>query len=132
MARVHQLHRTITAMYDDALRPLGLTGGQLNILVVIAKCGPVSPGNVARRLNMEKSTISRNIARMHKNGWLTVGAADSGREQRLTLNAAGSALLLEARPLWSRAQTKAKALVGQGGADSILRLGDSVRSKMGD
>ena len=43
--RVRMLNRTITTIYDDALRPLGLTVGQLNILVVIARRGPVSPGD---------------------------------------------------------------------------------------
>jgi len=38
---------------------------------VVANRGPISPGAVAWRLNMEKSTISRNIAQMHENGWLT-------------------------------------------------------------
>ena len=66
--RVRLLSRTITAIYDDALRPLGLTAGQLNVLVVIAKRGPISPGEIARRLNMEKSTVSRNLARMRDNG----------------------------------------------------------------
>ena len=70
--RVRLLSRTITGIYDEALRPLGLTVGQMNILVVVAKRGPVSPGEVARRLNMEKSTVSRNIDRMAKRGWLTV------------------------------------------------------------
>ncbi len=56
--RVRMLNRTITAIYDDALRPLGLTAGQLNILVVIAMRGPISPGEVALPLNMEKSTVS--------------------------------------------------------------------------
>ena len=35
--RVRLLNRTITAIYDDALRPLGLTVGQLNILVVVRR-----------------------------------------------------------------------------------------------
>lgn len=126
MSRVRLLHRTITSIYDDALRPLGLTAGQLNILVMIAKCGPVAPGVIARRLNMEKSTVSRNVARMCNNGWLTVSTGDTGREQRLTLNATGEALLLEARPLWDEAQIRAKAVIGPGGAESIVSLGDSV------
>ena len=80
--RVRMLNRTITAIYDDALRPLGLTTGQLNILVVVTNRGPLSPGDVARRLKMEKSTVSRNVERMCANGWLTVTASDSGRKQQ--------------------------------------------------
>ena len=42
-ARVRLLSRTITGIYDEALRPLGVTVGQLNILVTVAKLGPVAP-----------------------------------------------------------------------------------------
>ena len=130
-ARIRLLHRTITGIFDDALRPIGLTDAQLTILVMVANRGPVSPGAVARHLNMEKSTISRNIARMEKNGWLTVADSQSGREQQLTLTAKGKALLVKALPVWNEAQTKAKAVLGQRGADSISTLGRTVWSHIG-
>ena len=130
-ARIRLLHRTITGIFDDALRPIGLTDAQLTILVMVANRGPVSPGAVARHLNMEKSTISRNIARMEKNGWLTVADSQSGRKQQLTLTAKGKALLVKALPVWNEAQTKAKAVLGQRGADSISTLGRTVWSHIG-
>ena len=130
-ARIRLLHRTITGIFDEALRPVGLTDAQLTILVMVANRGPVAPGAVARHLNMEKSTISRNVARMQKNGWLTVADGQSGREQQLSLNAKGRALLVKALPVWNEAQIKAKAVLGQRGADSIGSLGRVVWSQIG-
>ena len=86
--RVRLLNRTITGIYDEALRPMGLTSAQLNLLVVVAKRGPLSPGEVARRMNMEKSTVSRNLDRMRQNGWVRVGQSDAGRKQVLTARTA--------------------------------------------
>ena len=103
-ARVRMLNRTITTIYDDALRPLGLTTGQLNILVVVTKRGPLSPGEAARGLNMEKSTVSRNVERMRANGWLTVSSSESGRKQQLTLTRQGKRLLEESFAAWGEAQ----------------------------
>ncbi len=97
---------------------------------MVANRGPVSPGAVARHLNMEKSTISRNIARMQKNGWLTVVDGRSGREQQLALNAKGQSLLVTAFPIWREAQTKAQAVLGQRGADSVGRLGRTIWSQI--
>lgn len=128
--RVRLLNRTITAIYDDALRPLGLTAGQLNILVLIAKHGPVSPGEMARRLNMEKSTVSRNIERMRKNGWLNVIAGESSRRQQLTLSRQGKSLIEKSVPPWSEAQIQARALLGRRGAASIHSVGNTVWSRM--
>lgn len=129
-ARTRLISRTITAIYDEALRPLGLTAAQLNILVVIANRGPISPGEIARGQNMEKSTISRNIGRMRENGWLTVAAAASGHRQRLTLNARGRTLLEKSLPAWQEAQTQARDALGQRGADSIRSLGNAVWSRI--
>ena len=129
--RVRMLNRIITGIYDDALRPLGLTTGQLNILVVVTKRGPLSPGEVARRLNMEKSTVSRNVERMRANGWLTVTASDSGRKQQLTLTRQGKRLLEDSVSAWGEAQTRTRALLGRRGSDSIRSLSNSVWSRTG-
>ena len=130
-ARIRLLHRTVTSIFDEALRPLSLTDAQLTILVMVANRGPVSPGAVARHLNMEKSTISRNVARMDKNGWLTVSDGQSGREHKLTLTPKGKALLVKAFPLWNVAQTRAKAVLGQRGAASVRSLGQGIWSQIG-
>ena len=37
--RVRLLNRALTAIYDEALRPLGMTTGQLNVMVVVANRG---------------------------------------------------------------------------------------------
>jgi len=106
-----------------------LTGQQLTILVVITNYGPVAPGAVARRLNMDKSTISRNAARMAENGWLEVVHADTTVDQRLTLTAHGKALLMKALPLWKHAQSEAEAVLGRRGADSIRSLAKDVQGR---
>ncbi|MBL4686284.1 MAG: MarR family transcriptional regulator, partial [Nannocystaceae bacterium] len=124
--RVRLLNRAITAIYDDALRPLGLTAGQLNVLVMIKRNGPVSPTEIAERLHMEKSTVSRNVARMRDNGWLTTAESVPGQRQELTLSRKGSALLVRSYSAWHKAQADAGIALGRGGAESILRTANSV------
>ncbi len=129
--RVRLLNRTITGIYDEALRPLGMTVGQLNILVAVAKLGPISPGDVARRLNMEKSTLSRNVDRMRSHGWVVVLPGESGRNQMLGISPKGRKLLEKAVPFWKEAQARAKAMLGQRGARSIHRVADAVWAQLG-
>ena len=38
------LNRTVTSIFDEALRPLGVRVSQLNALMVVAQHGPISPG----------------------------------------------------------------------------------------
>lgn len=129
--RARLLSRTLTNLYDDAFRPLGLTAGQMNILVMVAKRGPIAPGEAAKGLSMEKSTLSRNVERMRSNGWLTVLPGETGRQQLLQISPAGRKLLLKALPLWSDAQARATDLLGERGAQSIQRTVKTVRDRKG-
>jgi DNA-binding MarR family transcriptional regulator len=129
--RVRLLNRTITGIYDEALRPHGLTTGQLNLLVVVAKRGPISPGAVAQLLNMKKSTVSRNVELMRKKGWVNVTPVESGRALEIKLSRKGRTLLERSLPAWEEAQTRAMALLGQSGAKSIHRVGNTIWSSFG-
>ena len=126
------LNRTISGLYNEALRPLGLTTAQLTLLVIVAKRGPVSPGEVAKRLNMDKSTLSRNVRLMEDHGWLSVSPdqGQSGRSQSLTIESKGRKLIEKALPLWQGAQERARELLGERGARSIYTTADTVRKQV--
>ena len=129
--RIRLLNRTVTKIFDEALRPLGVKVSQLNVLMVVAKRGPIAPGEVARKLNMEKSTLSRNVDRMKTRGWLRVSQGDSGRKQILELGAAGRKLIEKSLPYWKKAQAQTEALLGQQGARSIHRAANTVWAQLG-
>ncbi len=129
--RIRLLNRTVTNIFDDALRPLGVKVSQLNVLMVVAKLGPITPGDVCRKLNIEKSTLSRNVDRMRTHNWLKVSEGDSGRKQILELAPAGRRLIEKAFPLWTKAQTETESLLGQQGAKSIHRAANTVWAQLG-
>ncbi len=129
--RIRLLNRTVTNIFDDALRPLGVKVSQLNVLTVVAKRGPTSPGDVGQRLNMEKSTLSRNVDRMRAHGWLKVSEGASGRKQILELGAPGRKLIEKALPLWKKAQAQTEAMLGQRGARSIRHAANTVWARLG-
>ncbi len=125
--RSRLIGRTVTAIYDDALRPVGVTAGQLNLLAVVVRRGPISPGQVARRLNIEKSTMSRNVERMKRNGWLAIRSGESARSQELRITKSGRRILEEAEPLWREAQGRTREILGTGGAEAVHRLASAIR-----
>ena len=130
-ARIRLLNRTVTNIFDEALRSLGVKVSQLNVLMVVAKHGPISPGDLARFLNMEKSTLSRNVDRMRTRGWLKVSEGDAGHKQILELDSAGRKLIEKAVPLWEEAQAKTEALLGERGAQSIHRTANALWAQLG-
>ena len=125
------LNRIITKLYDEALRTTGLTISQMNILVVAAKYGEASPQQVGDWLQLEKSTLSRNVRRLKQNGWLTIQPAETGRTHTLKLTPKGCRVLQKGLPLWESAQRKAQAILGKTGVEEIMRIAGTIRSTEG-
>jgi DNA-binding MarR family transcriptional regulator len=113
--RLRLLNRVITNLYDAALRPLGLKISQMNVLVVAAKLGLARPVHVCKILHLDASTLSRNVERMLRKGWLEIVPDDDGRSQRFRVTPAGRHVLEAAIPVWQEAQRQASALLGAQG-----------------
>lgn len=126
--RLRQVTRTVTRLYDEALRPHGLTVNQLNILAVIISEKQIRPGQLAEALGMEKSTVSRTIDRMVGKGWLKVTPGQDSRTQLLTVTAKGHQLLLTVTPIWDTLQT---GLLTTGGNNilNMLTVGETTSEK---
>jgi DNA-binding MarR family transcriptional regulator len=113
--RLRSLNRVVTNLYDDALRHLGLKISQLNILVVTAKLGLAQPAKVCDILQLDASTLSRNVERIRAKGWLEVVPGEDARTQPFRLTAKGKRLLERAVPAWERAQSQATEYLGDDG-----------------
>jgi DNA-binding MarR family transcriptional regulator len=113
--RLRRLNRVITNLYDDALRPLGLKVSQLNILVAAGKLGVARPARVCDILQLDASTLSRNVERMRARGWLEVVPGADARTQPFRLTSRGRRLVERAVPAWAAAQRRAAELLGDGG-----------------
>src|SRR6266403_3703729 len=98
--RLRLLNRVVTNFYDDALRPLGLKVSQLNILIVTARLGLARPIQVCEILQLDTSTLSRNVERMRAHGWLEVVPDEDARTQPFRLTAQGRGLIDKAVPAW--------------------------------
>ena len=115
--RVRLLNRVITNLYDAALRPLGLKVSQMNVLVVAAKLGLARPAQVCHILHLDVSTLSRNVERLRRKGWLEIVPDDDGRSQPFRVTPEGRHVLEAAIPVWQEAQRHASAILGTQGVE---------------
>jgi DNA-binding MarR family transcriptional regulator len=124
--RLRLLNRVVTNLYDHALRPLGLKASQLNVLVVTAKLGLARPAQVCEILQLDASTLSRNVERMRAHGWLEIVPQDDGRAQPYRLTLQGKRLIERALPAWEEAQRQAEKLLGSEGMTLLDRVAKKV------
>lgn len=120
------LNRVVTSVYEDELRPLKLTTSQMIILALTAKQGQVRAVEISRLLQMDASTVSRNVERMRARGWLEQVPGEDERSRPLRLTASGKKVLSRATLAWEQAQTKAVELVGKEGVALLRRLTKDV------
>lgn len=110
--RIGRLHRVIARHFDQAIRPLGLSLPQLEVLAVLTLSGAVAPSKIGEALALERSTISRNITLMERNGWITTDSAPSGRTRTVSITAQGTEMLASADAAWADAQARVTELLG--------------------
>jgi DNA-binding MarR family transcriptional regulator len=125
--RVRLLNRVITGFYDEALRPLGLKVSQLNILIVTGKLGLARPAQVCDILELDTSTLSRNVKPLQTHGWLEVVPGEDARTQPFRLTAQGKRLIEKAVPAWKTAQKQAAELLGVEGVALLDKTDRKVR-----
>ena len=120
--RLRMANRVITKVYDDALRPLGLTVTQMSMLVLAEDRGFIRQSEVGAELRLDDSTLSRNLERMRANGWLEEAPADDARVHSYRLTEVGRDLLEKTIPAWRKAQTEAQRLLGDAGVQALRRF----------
>jgi DNA-binding MarR family transcriptional regulator len=104
--------RVVTRAYDDALRPTGLRATQVSVLAAVGARGALSIKSLADTLQMERTTLTRNLRPLEKRGYVELAPEGRYRSRVLTLTPAGRAALVSALPLWEGAQRKLKSRAG--------------------
>lgn len=126
-SRTRLLGRVVAGIYDEALREVGLTSPQMTVLVALEHTGGVHPTRLCEALKLDKSTLSRNVDRMARNGWIDRRPGKDGRSHEIRLTPAGRQLLKKAVPHWKEAQQEAEGLLGKSTRDALLRTTKRIR-----
>lgn len=123
LMRVRKLDRVLTSIYDAELRPFGLKATQTNLLVLVAKAGPIRRIEIGKRLSLDPSTLTRNLKIMLTNGWIKeIEDGEDGRGLPVQITAQGRDLLNQIGPAWRKAQTRTEKFLGEDGATLMRRL----------
>jgi DNA-binding MarR family transcriptional regulator len=109
---IRQATRVVTQLYDEALAPAGLRSTQFSLLTAIAWMQPVSMNDLAARMVMDRTTLTRNLRPLVEAGLVTVRAGDDRRRREVALTRAGTRTLVEATGHWRSAQAEMRRALG--------------------
>jgi len=95
------------------LAPCGISIGQFGLLATLSAMKGESISSVAEVLQMERTTLTRNLIPLQKLGYVAVEQASDRRARSLSLTETGKKTLAAARPKWEAAQLNLEKQVGK-------------------
>jgi DNA-binding MarR family transcriptional regulator len=112
--------RMLARRFDDVLRPLELTHGQFSLMMSLNRPEAPSIGSVANLLAMDRTTLTANLKPLERRGLVKVAVDNEDkRSRRLTLTAAGKAVLAAAGPLWTQAHAEVERALAPSDPDML-------------
>ena len=118
---VRRAARAVTALYDRVLAPTGLRATQITLLVALERAGPIPFTRLAEVLGMDRTTLTRNLEPLRRQGHLTLRAGRDRRVRLATITARGRRTLTAAIPLWEQAQRRITGGLGRGRWNTVRR-----------
>ncbi|MFT3665041.1 MarR family winged helix-turn-helix transcriptional regulator [Piscinibacter sp.] len=112
--KLRQLGRAVTRHYDAYVAPTGLKNSQYSLLSHVVLLGPIRPGELAARMKLDASTLTRNLQPLIAAGWVAQGPGDDARSRSVAATEAGRAKRAEAQRAWKQAQLALNARLGNG------------------
>ncbi len=126
---LRQAARHVTQFYDQFLAPSGLRSTQYSILARLQRRGPMTINALAAALVMDRTTLSRNILPLQRDGLIAVGAGKADRRSKaLSLTAAGIARWRSGLKGWQQAQSRFEAAFGVKRAKQLRALTNEIAS----
>lgn len=102
--QLRRVSRAVSAYYDGVLAEAGLTVTQYALLVNIGRAGRTTRSELGVKLGMDRTTVTRNLKPLERDGYLKDLPGEDRRERMVELTAAGKRKMEMGYACWERAQ----------------------------
>jgi DNA-binding MarR family transcriptional regulator len=128
--KLRQLGRVVTRHYDAYLAATGLKPTQYSLLSQVVELGPIRPSDLARRMGMDASTLTRNLQPLVAQGWLQQGPGRDARSRLIEVTAEGRVKQAQAQRIWKQAQLSLNARLGERSVASLHAMIDECIERL--
>jgi DNA-binding MarR family transcriptional regulator len=103
---IRKAARAVTQLYDEQMRPSGLRSTQLSILAKTLILEPVTVTRLAEATVTDRTTLTRNLRLLQKQGHIRVSMGHDRREREVRLTDRGREVLAHVYPIWKEVQVE--------------------------
>lgn len=119
------LARVITGRYNEAFAAEGVTFAQAGLLMHMFAQPGIRQAELSKRLQIEKSAMSRDVQLLQKNGWLTDNLRNG-----LFLTEEGRLLAKRCHKIWKALNEQVRSDLGTDAVDGLRVFSDHVFTKL--
>lgn len=130
--KLRQLSRAVTRHYDAYVAATGLKNTQYSLLSHVVLLGPIRPTDLAQRMRLDASTLTRNLQPLIHQGWVVQGPGDDARSRLVEATEAGRAKRTEAQRAWKQAQLALNQRLGEARVVALHALLDECLELLDD
>jgi DNA-binding MarR family transcriptional regulator len=121
---INRTARIITRVYDEKSRPHGYRSTQVQTLYRIAYWEPVSITDLARKADMDRTTVIRNCRVLEKDGLVSFKTGDDKRFRLVELTGRGWQVVNKSYSVWLEQKAGIEKKIGR---DETARLIELLR-----
>jgi DNA-binding MarR family transcriptional regulator len=127
-ATARRTARLVTVLYSQEMGGR-MEPAQFSLLTALARMQGGTQSALGRVLGLDKTTVSRNLLLLKRNGWIEPAASDDQDDQRergYRLTPSGKTELAATRPGWKRAQRKLRTALQPGEWERMFQAFDRL------
>jgi DNA-binding MarR family transcriptional regulator len=116
---IRRAARCVTQLYDERMRLFGLRSTQLPILAKTLSLQPVTVTRLAEATMTDRTTLTRNLKLLEKQGFIQVDRGHDRRAREVRLTDRGREVLAQVYPIWKEVQAEVATRFG---SERLARL----------
>jgi DNA-binding MarR family transcriptional regulator len=118
------LSRTIGRMFRCHLSKLNVTNSQVGIFLMLLEKGETSQSELAKMLDLERSTMSRDLVRLVNQGYLY--KVKEKKSPQIGLTKKGQEFANEIAQEWQKGYDETRDLLGEKGLEALKLLENKI------
>jgi DNA-binding MarR family transcriptional regulator len=130
--KLRQISRAVTRHYDAFVAPTGLKNTQYSLLSHVVLLGPIRPSDLAQKMRVEPSTLTRNLQPLLAQGWVEQGPGEDARSRLVSATDAGRAKRTEGQKAWKQGQLALNERLGPERVAALHTLIDDCLQQLDD